>query len=47
MRHAVAALLNASNPDISYDFTVAEVIQMTQDALAAGGDVERPTRDLA
>ena len=45
MRHAVAGLLNASNPNISYDLTVAQVIQMTNDALAPGGDVEG-TKDV-
>ena len=29
-RHAVAALLNASSPDVSYPYTVDEVIEMTQ-----------------
>ena len=31
-RHAVAALLNASNPDVSSDFTTAEVIAIVQEA---------------
>ncbi|MCI0442817.1 hypothetical protein L0152_06320 [bacterium] len=31
-RHAVAALLNSVNPDVSYEFTAAEVIQIVQDA---------------
>jgi hypothetical protein len=35
-RHAVAALLNASNPDVSFDFTAAEVIALVQDAVASG-----------
>jgi uncharacterized repeat protein (TIGR01451 family) len=35
-RHAVAALLNASNPDVSFDFTTAEVIALVQDAVASG-----------
>lgn len=45
MRHAVAGLLNASNPNISYYYTESQVIQMTLDALAPGGDVEG-TKDL-
>jgi hypothetical protein len=35
-RHAVAALLNAANPDVSYAFTEAEVIAMVQKAYATG-----------
>jgi uncharacterized repeat protein (TIGR01451 family) len=35
-RHAVAALLNASNPDVSFDYTVAEVIALVQDAVESG-----------
>lgn len=35
-RHAVAALLNASNPDVSYGFTAAGVIALVQDAYASG-----------
>ena len=35
-RHAVAALLNASNPDVASDFTVDEVIALVQDAVASG-----------
>jgi hypothetical protein len=35
-RHAVSALLNASNPDVSSDFTTAEVIALVQDAIASG-----------
>lgn len=34
-RHAVAALLNASNPDVQYALSVDEVIAMTQDAIAS------------
>lgn len=33
-RHAVAALLNAANPDINYLYTVDEVISMVQQAYA-------------
>ena len=36
-RHAVAALLNASNPDVDSDFTTAQVIALVQDAVAPGG----------
>jgi uncharacterized repeat protein (TIGR01451 family) len=36
LRHAVAALLNASNPDVSFDLSVAEVIAQTNAALASG-----------
>jgi hypothetical protein len=35
-RHAVAALLNSANPDVSYGFTTAEVIAIVQDAYATG-----------
>ena len=35
-RHAVAALLNASNPDVESDFTVAQVIALVQDAIESG-----------
>ena len=35
-RHAVAALLNASNPDVASDFTTAQVIALVQDAVASG-----------
>ena len=47
MRHAVAALLNASNPDVDSDFTVAEVIALVQAALAPGGDIEGTKNLLA
>ena len=40
MRHAVAALLNASNPDVDSDFTVDEVIALVQEAIETG-DIER------
>ena len=40
MRHAVAALLNASNPDVDSDFTVAEVIALVREAIETG-DIER------
>ncbi len=35
-RHAVAALLNASNPDVDYAYSAAEVIASVQDAYASG-----------
>lgn len=35
-RHAVAALLNAASPDVDYDLSVAEVIQLVQDAYNSG-----------
>ena len=45
-RHAVAALLNASNPDVESDFTVAEVIALVQEAFESG-DFETAQRLLA
>jgi hypothetical protein len=38
-RHTVAALLNAASPDVSYDLTVQEVIDMFN-AVFPGGDYE-------
>ncbi|WP_420628611.1 DUF7507 domain-containing protein [Candidatus Leptofilum sp.] len=35
-RHAVAALLNSTNPDVDYLYSTAEVISMVQDAFASG-----------
>lgn len=35
-RHAVAALLNAANPDVDYLYSEAEIIAMVQDAYATG-----------
>lgn len=35
-RHAVAALLNAANPDVNYLYTEAEVIALVQSAYATG-----------
>lgn len=35
-RHAVAALLNATNPDVSYLYSEADVIAMVQSAYASG-----------
>jgi hypothetical protein len=39
-RHAVAALLNAANPGVSYAYTESDIIAMVQAAYAPGGDVE-------
>ncbi|MBP6902404.1 MAG: carboxypeptidase regulatory-like domain-containing protein [Burkholderiaceae bacterium] len=36
LRHSAAALLNAANPSVDYEYTVAEVIAMTQAAFASG-----------
>lgn len=36
-RHATAALLNASNPDVNFGMTPAQVIALVQDAVAPGG----------
>lgn len=35
-RHAVAALLNSTSPDVDYLYSTAEVISMVQDAFASG-----------
>jgi hypothetical protein len=35
IHHAVAALLNAANPDVDYAFTTAEIIAWTNDLLAS------------
>jgi hypothetical protein len=35
-RHATAALLNASNPSVSYEYTVSQVVQMVQHAYSTG-----------
>jgi hypothetical protein len=35
-RHAVAALLNAANPDVDYLYSQAQVISMVQSAYASG-----------
>ena len=37
-RHATAAILNASHPDIAYPMSVAQIITAVQDAIAAGED---------
>jgi len=36
LRHAVAALLNASSPDVDYPLSAADVISMTNAAIASG-----------
>ena len=35
-RHAVAALLNASNPDVGYEYSVIQIKAMVQHAYATG-----------
>jgi hypothetical protein len=45
-RHAVAALLNASNPDVDSDFSAAAVIALVQDAFETG-DFEAAKNILA
>ncbi len=35
-RHAVAALLNATSPDVEYPYTEAEVIALVQEAIESG-----------
>ncbi len=45
-RHAVAALLNSSHPDVSYDLSAAGVIAAVQ-AAYAGGDFEGVKNTLA
>ena len=35
-RHAVAALLNAASPDVDYDLTIDEIIDLVNDAIASG-----------
>lgn len=39
-RYAVAALLNAASDEIGFEFTVEEVIEKVQDALASGDPEE-------
>ena len=38
-RHTVAALLNATHPNVAYDLTVAEVVAMFNDVIQNNGDV--------
>lgn len=35
LKHAVAAILNAANDDVNYDLTVAEIVEMVNEALAS------------
>lgn len=44
-RHAVAALLNASHPDVDYGMSAAQVIQTVQDAVAQGGGAIEAAKD--
>jgi hypothetical protein len=43
-RHAVAALLNANNPDVNYEYSVAQIISMVQLAIDSGD--YGPTKDM-
>jgi hypothetical protein len=45
-RHAVAALLDATSPDVDYEFTEAEVIALVQEAYATG-DFDSAKNQLA
>jgi len=45
-RHAVAALLNASNPDVGYYYTVEQVLKIVWDAYA-NDDFETAKNQLA
>jgi len=44
MRHATAALLNASNPEVSYPYGTGEVVKLFQKAFDSGG--YEKTKDL-
>jgi hypothetical protein len=44
-RHAVAALLNAASGDVNFEFTVAEVINIVQEAIATG-NIEEAKNEL-
>ena len=44
LRHATAALLNAANPDVTYCYTEAQVIEMVQTAF--GSQDYEATKDL-
>lgn len=46
IRHAVAALLNATSGDVDYDLTETEVVEMFNAAIADGGDVEGTKDDF-
>ncbi len=45
-RHATAAILNASNPNVAYPRSVSEIVSMVNAALA-GGDIEGTANILA
>ena len=45
-RHTVAALLNASSPDVSYEYSKSEVISMFQAAFDSGGSAVESTKNL-
>jgi hypothetical protein len=45
-RHAVAALLNASSADVSYEYSTSEVISMFQAAFDSGAAAIESTKDL-
>jgi hypothetical protein len=45
MRHSVAALLNASSPDVAYPLTVSQVIAKVQAAIA-GGTIEQTKNEF-
>lgn len=45
LRHAVAALLNATHPDIDYGMSIGEVINAIMAAYGPGGDFEA-TKDI-
>jgi hypothetical protein len=47
MRHATAALLNAAHPDLDYGVEPAEeIIELVQDAIAAGPDAYEDLKDI-
>lgn len=47
MRHTVAALLNATSPDVAYLYSTGQVIEMFQTAVASGDpDLIEETKDL-
>lgn len=46
-RHAVAALLNASSSDVSYEYSVSEVINLVRDAWSGAQDIQDVENVLA
>jgi hypothetical protein len=47
MRHATAALLNAAHPDLDYGIEpTEEIIELVQDAIAAGPDAYEDLKDI-